>query len=166
VVPAIEARKHMLEVTAPPMPVTVVVDRHRIHQVLVNLLTNAARYTPDGGSISVSVEVAGGSVAIRVKDNGRGIEADMRERIFDMFVQGRSPIERVSGGLGVGLALARRLVEAHGGTLEMHSAGRDQGSEFIVRLQLPRAATLEPGAQPPRRRKLRAAAPRPSCAGC
>ena len=146
VVPAIEARRHTLEVIAPPMPVTVMVDRHRINQVLVNLLTNAARYTPEGGSISVTVEAAGGFAAVRVRDNGRGIEADMQERIFDMFVQGRSPLERVSGGLGVGLALARRLVEMHGGTLEVHSAGRDQGSEFVLRLQLPREATLESSA--------------------
>ncbi|HEX5128223.1 MAG TPA: PAS domain S-box protein [Usitatibacter sp.] len=142
VVPAIEARRHTLEVTAPPMPVMVVVDRHRMNQVLVNLLTNAARYTPEGGSIGVAVQVEGGVASVRVKDNGRGIEPEMQGRIFDMFVQGRSPIERVSGGLGVGLALARRLVEAHGGTLEVRSEGRDRGSEFVVRLEMPRRATL------------------------
>ena len=145
VVPAIEARRHTLEVSAPPMPVTVLVDRQRMNQVLVNLLTNAARYTPEGGSIGVAVETAEGFATVRVRDNGRGIEPDMQERIFDMFVQGRSQIERVSGGLGVGLALARRLVEGHGGTLEVRSEGRDKGSEFVVQLELPREATFAEG---------------------
>ena len=145
VVPVIEARRHTLEVTAPPMPVTVLVDRQRMVQVLVNLLTNAARYTPEGGSIGVVVEIAEGFARVRVRDNGRGIEPDMQERIFDMFVQGRSPIERVSGGLGVGLALARRLAEGHGGTLEVRSEGRDKGSEFVLELELPRAASLAAG---------------------
>jgi hypothetical protein len=142
VVPAIEARRHTLEVVSPPMPVIVMVDRHRMIQVVVNLINNAARYTPEGGAIAVTVEVAGGAAWVRVRDNGRGIEPEMQERIFDMFVQGRSPIERVSGGLGVGLALARRLVEMHGGTLEVHSEGRDRGSEFVVRLELPREASV------------------------
>jgi PAS domain S-box-containing protein len=140
--PSIEARRHRLEVTAPPMPVTLLLDRQRMNQVFTNLLNNAARYTPEGGQISVSVEVSEGAAFVRVKDNGRGIEPEMHERIFDMFVQGRSPIERVSGGLGVGLALARRLVEMHGGTLEVHSEGPGKGSEFVVRLDLPREAPV------------------------
>ena len=135
--PAIEARRHHLEVSAPPMPVTLMLDRQRMNQVVTNLLNNAARYTPEGGAISISVEARDGAAYVRVKDTGRGIEPEMRERIFDMFVQGRSPLERVSGGLGVGLALARRLVEMHGGTLEVHSEGQGKGSEFVVRLDLP-----------------------------
>src|SRR5205085_746627 len=125
--PSIEARRHTLDVSVPDKPIGVVIDRQRMNQVLVNLLNNAARYTPEGGAISISVESRGSSAYVRVKDNGRGIEPEMSERIFDMFVQGRSPLERVSGGLGVGLALARRLVEMHGGTLEMHSEGVGQG---------------------------------------
>ena len=147
-IPAIESRRHALEVIAPPMPVTVMVDRHRMNQVLVNLLNNAARYTPEGGAISVSVEVGGGFASVRIRDNGRGVEPEMQERIFDMFVQGRSPVERASGGLGVGLALARRLVEMHGGTLQVNSGGKDQGSEFVVRLTLPREVTANPATGP------------------
>ena len=135
--PAVQARRHSISVAAPPMPVTVLVDRHRMNQVLTNLINNAARYTPEGGRIELTVEAREGSAWVRIQDNGNGIEPEMQERIFDMFVQGRSPLERVSGGLGVGLALARRLVELHGGTLTVKSEGKGQGSEFAVRLDLP-----------------------------
>src|SRR6185369_14582519 len=85
----------------------------------------------------LSVEAREGSAWVRVKDNGQGIDPAMQERIFDMFVQGRSPLERVGGGLGVGLALARRLVELYGGSLMVKSEGTGKGSEFVVRLDLP-----------------------------
>ena len=136
----IEARRHRLEVEAPPVPIMIEGDRHRLNQVLSNLLNNAARYTPEGGSIAVKVGVEAGNAVVHVRDNGRGIEADMQERIFDMFVQGRSPLERVGGGLGVGLALARRLAEMHGGRLDVLSEGLGKGSEFTLTLPLPRQA--------------------------
>jgi PAS domain S-box-containing protein len=135
--PAVQARRHSIAIVAPPMPVTVIVDRHRMNQVLTNLISNAARYTPEGGRIEIRVEAGEGSAWVRVRDNGSGIDPGMQERIFDMFVQGRSPLERVGGGLGVGLALARRLVEMHGGSLTVNSEGSGKGSEFTVRLDLP-----------------------------
>ena len=150
--PAVQARGHSIAVVAPPMPVTVIADRHRLNQVISNLIANAARYTPEGGSIELTVEAREGSAWVRVKDNGQGIDPEMRERIFDMFVQGRSPLERVSGGLGVGLALSRRLVELHGGSLTVNSEGIGKGSEFVVRLELPAeipASEPKAAAEPP-----------------
>jgi CheY-like chemotaxis protein len=119
-------------------PVRVEGDIHRLTQIATNLLNNAARYTPDGGRISLEVSVEGGRAALRVRDNGRGIEPAMLERIFDMFVQGRAPLKRSGAGLGIGLALSRRLAELHGGALEAHSAGPGKGAEFTLRLPLAR----------------------------
>jgi CheY-like chemotaxis protein/anti-sigma regulatory factor (Ser/Thr protein kinase) len=106
----------------------------RLTQVLTNLLNNAARYTPEGGSIVVSLRAEEGSAVLRVRDNGRGIMTENLERIFQMFVQGRAP--RAAAGLGIGLALARRIAEMHGGTLVAHSEGTGKGSVFTLRLPL------------------------------
>ena len=133
--PGIEAARHTLDVDLAAEPLFVEGDLHRLAQLLANLLNNAARYTPPGGRISVRARREDDEAVIRVRDTGRGIEREMLERIFDMFVQeGRSPLERVGGGLGVGLALARRLAELHGGTLEAHSEGAGRGAELILRL--------------------------------
>ena len=134
--PAIESGKHTIEVDLPNEPVTISGDAHRLAQLFSNILNNAARYTPPGGSIALRARAEGGQAVVRVRDTGRGIEAGMLERIFDMFVQGRAPLLRIGGGLGVGLALARRLAELHGGSIEARSEGENRGSEFTVRLPL------------------------------
>jgi CheY-like chemotaxis protein len=123
-------------------------DADRLTQVLTNLLNNAARYTPQGGVISIEVNEKEGWVNISVRDNGKGIDAAMSNRIFDMFVQGRDPLERVGAGLGIGLALSRRITELHGGTVQAHSEGENKGSEFTVRLPL--LASTDTIAEPPR----------------
>jgi signal transduction histidine kinase len=112
------------------------VDAHRIAQVLGNLLTNAAKYTPAEGSIRLTAQQQGSEVLIRVIDTGEGIEAADLPRIFEMFTQLTPTRERPNAGLGIGLALSRALVDLHGGTIEAKSAGPGQGSEFMVRLRL------------------------------
>jgi PAS domain S-box-containing protein len=134
--PAIQAGKHQLSVELPAEPFELEVDPLRIAQVLGNLLTNAARYTPTGGRIRVTAERDGGDVLIRVIDNGIGLSGDDVPRIFDMFTQFSATRERPNAGLGIGLALAKALVELHGGSIEAKSAGPGAGSEFIVRLAL------------------------------
>jgi len=111
-------------------------DLTRLAQVLANLLNNAAKYTPDGGSITLSVEAEGRQVAIRIADNGAGVPADMQERIFDLFAQVESTLDRARGGLGVGLSLARRLVDMHGGAIGCESGGPGQGSTFTARIDM------------------------------
>jgi CheY-like chemotaxis protein len=106
----------------------------RLEQVVVNLLTNAAKYTPDGGSINLSVQREGEDAVVRVRDSGMGIRPDLLSQVFDLFSQGTTTLDRGQGGLGIGLALVKYLVEMHGGTVEARSAGHGMGSEFIVRL--------------------------------
>ena len=134
--PAIEAGRHAIDVDVPESGLVAHGDRDRLTQLLSNLLNNAARYTPPGGRISVRARRENGHGIVSVRDTGRGIEPQVIERIFDMFVQGRSPLERVGGGLGIGLALARRIAELHGGTLEAKSEGENKGSEFVLRVPL------------------------------
>ena len=134
--PAIEAARHSLDVDLPAEPLLVRGDPHRLTQVLANLLNNAARYTPAGGSIALKARLEDKHAVVRVRDTGRGIEPRMMSRIFDMFVQGVSPLQRVGGGLGVGLALARRIAELHRGSLEAASEGENRGSEFTLRLPI------------------------------
>jgi PAS domain S-box-containing protein len=134
--PSIEAARHGLDIDLPSEPLMVQGDPHRLTQLLTNLLNNAARYTPERGAISVKARNESGSAVIRVRDTGRGIERDIIGRIFDMFVQGKPPLQRVGGGLGVGLALARRIAEMHNGTVEAQSEGENKGSEFTLRLPL------------------------------
>jgi CheY-like chemotaxis protein len=105
-------------------------------QVIINLLNNAAKYTPEGGRVSVDVETEGQDALVRVKDNGIGIPAHMIEHVFDLFAQGERSLARTEGGLGIGLTLARRIVAIHGGSIKAHSAGASEGSEFVVRLPL------------------------------
>ncbi len=142
--PVIEAGRHSLELDLPSEALPVVGDPHRLAQVLSNILNNAARYTPRGGSIAVRARAEQGDAVVRVRDSGRGIEPEMIERIFDMFVQGRAPLQRVGGGLGVGLALARRIAELHGGGVEARSEGTDRGSEFTLRIPLAGAVNAIP----------------------
>jgi len=140
--PVIQAGGHSLEIDLAAEPTFVTGDLQRLAQVLSNILNNAARYTPAGGSIAVRARVEDGQAVVRVRDSGRGIEPEMIDRIFDMFVQGRAPLQRVGGGLGIGLALARRIAELHGGTVEAQSEGPGRGSEFTLRLSLAKPETV------------------------
>lgn len=134
--PSIDEREHELAVTLPKQAIYIEADRVRLAQVLMNLLTNAAKYTPKPGEISLSVEPADRLVVVRVKDTGVGLSAESLAHVFDMFYQVDRSYTRSDGGLGLGLTLVRQLVEMHGGTIEARSAGIDQGSEFVVRLPI------------------------------
>jgi len=134
--PLMDAGRHDLVVDLPRNPVHVHGDPVRMAQVFSNLLNNAAKYTETGGHIRLSVEPREGEILVSVKDDGIGISAEALPRIFDMFSQAKPALERSQGGLGIGLALARGLVELHGGRIDVHSAGPGTGSEFIVRLPL------------------------------
>jgi signal transduction histidine kinase/CheY-like chemotaxis protein len=127
-------------------PVWVEGDETRLGQVLSNLLANAVKYTPAGGSVEVVVEREGRQAVLAVRDTGVGIEPDVLPRIFDLFRQGDRTLDRAGGGLGIGLTLVRSLVELHGGTIEAQSGGLGQGSEFLVRL--PAAAAPAPAVEP------------------
>jgi PAS domain S-box-containing protein len=140
--PLIEDASHQLYVDLPQEPIWLFADRARLTQVISNLLNNAARYTPSGGRIDVTARAAGGELAIAVRDDGIGIEAGLLTGIFDMFFQAGSGSRQATGGLGIGLALARQLVELHGGSIEARSEGAGRGSEFTVRVPLPIAPAL------------------------
>ncbi|PWF43657.1 response regulator [Massilia glaciei] len=117
-------------------------DPTRIEQVATNLIDNALKYTQAGGSIAISVAPAGNDIVLTVRDSGVGISADLLPQVFDVFVQGTITLERSQGGLGIGLALVRRLVELHGGSVSAHSDGANLGSTFAIRLPATQAATL------------------------
>jgi len=134
--PLVEANRHALTVRAPGEPVWLDGDLTRLAQVVGNLLNNAAKYTPPGGHIELSAAVEDGRALVRVVDDGTGIAPDMLPRVFDLFAQGRRPLDRAQGGLGIGLSLVRKLVEMHGGTVEAQSAGLGRGSTFTVCLPL------------------------------
>jgi len=150
--PLVAAMGHELTVSLPPQPVALEADPVRLTQVFLNLLNNAAKYTPRGGRISLTAERQGGEIAVAVRDSGIGIPAEMLPRIFEPFTQVDHSLERSSGGLGIGLTLARRLVELHGGTIEARSEGAGRGSELIVRLPVVPAATAKGISEPARER--------------
>jgi PAS domain S-box-containing protein len=145
--PVIDAAGHTLEVSLPERAAVVDGDLTRLAQVFSNLLTNSAKYTPRGGRIRLAAEARGGELVVKVRDTGLGIPADALPRIFDMFSQVDRSIEKSSGGLGIGLALVKGLVEMHGGTVTADSPGPGQGSTFTVRL--PAAADRPAAAAPP-----------------
>src|SRR5690606_17336568 len=131
---AIEGRGHALHVSIPKPPIVLEADPTRLEQMIWNLLSNAAKYTEQGGRIDLTVERADGEAVLLVRDTGIGIEPELLPRIFDPFVQAESGSGRSQGGLGIGLGLVRSLVELHGGTIEARSGGLGSGSEFVVRL--------------------------------
>jgi CheY-like chemotaxis protein len=137
--PAVDAAEHQLLLELPPGPVVVEGDAVRLAQVFANLLSNAAKYTPRGGEIRLAVRNPGDNAVVSVKDTGIGISSEMRPRIFELFVQADRAIERAQGGLGVGLSIAQRITQLHGGNVEAHSDGEGRGSEFVVHLPLARA---------------------------
>jgi CheY-like chemotaxis protein/anti-sigma regulatory factor (Ser/Thr protein kinase) len=132
--PAIEEGGHELTVSLPGTPVILDADLTRLTQVFGNLLSNSAKYTPKGGRIGLSAERRNGEVLISVRDTGIGIPEQFLPTIFDMFSQVDRSFERSSGGLGIGLALVRGLVEMHGGTVSAASAGENKGSTFTITL--------------------------------
>ncbi len=134
--PSADERRQHLECRFPNTPVIVHADATRLQQVLLNVLGNAIKYTPPDGDIRLLVELDGAWLVIRVRDSGDGISADDLPRIFSLFTRAG---ERRGSGLGIGLAVARRLVELHGGTIDASSDGPERGSEF--RIKLPVAST-------------------------
>jgi signal transduction histidine kinase len=140
--PLIDARRHELTLELPHEPVHVHGDLTRLAQAVGNLVSNAAKYTEHGGRIGVTVErMPGdengpGQAVIRVKDSGVGIPPHMLPQLFELFTQGERTLDQAQGGLGIGLALVRRLVQLHGGTVTAYSGGEGQGSEFVVELPL------------------------------
>jgi signal transduction histidine kinase/ActR/RegA family two-component response regulator len=134
--PLIESGAHELAVRLPEDPLPLDVDPTRVAQVIANLVNNAAKYTPTGGSIQLTAEAEDGTLVVRVSDTGIGIPSDMLPRVFDIFTQVGRSVDQSQGGLGIGLTLVRRLVEMHGGSVEAQSAGAGMGSTFIVRLPL------------------------------
>jgi CheY-like chemotaxis protein len=133
--PAADGAGHRLATLLPPEPVWLDGDATRLAQVFSNLLNNAIKYTPSGGRIALQAEAGGGTVNVEVRDNGAGIPVEMARRVFDLFVQGPQTAAAGRGGLGIGLSLVRKLVELHGGVVELRSAGVDQGT--TVRVTLP-----------------------------
>jgi signal transduction histidine kinase len=131
---SIDARGHVVSLSLPEEPLRFEADSTRIIQVVGNLLDNAAKYTPRSGEISVTGYGERGEVVLCVRDTGIGISQEMLPRVFDLFVQSDPFLARSEGGLGVGLTLARTLVELHGGSINAHSEGLGRGSEFVVRL--------------------------------
>jgi CheY-like chemotaxis protein len=120
-----------------------------VAQAIANLLINAAKYTEPGGTITVSARAEGDDALVSVRDSGVGIAPDLLPRIFDLFVQGASSLDRSQGGMGIGLTVAKSLVDLHGGTMTAHSAGVGQGSEFVIRLpRVEVGAGVAPAASP------------------
>jgi CheY-like chemotaxis protein/two-component sensor histidine kinase len=134
--PLLDARGHTLTADVSRGPLWVRGDLTRLAQVFANLLNNAAKYTPDGGRVSVTVTRDGETAVVRVQDTGVGIPPDLLPRVFDLFTQADRSLDRAQGGLGIGLSLVKMLVELHGGQVAAHSGGPGRGSEFVVRLPL------------------------------
>ncbi len=144
------ANAHRLTIRFERSDVWVNGDPDRLEQVVSNLLSNAIKYTPAGGSIEVFVGRERGDALLRVRDTGKGIAPEMLTRIFDLFTQADVTLDRAEGGLGVGLTLVRKLVELHDGSVEAHSDGRGDGSEFVVRIPaIEPAVTPSPREEPP-----------------
>ena len=132
--PLIDARRHVLDVSLPTESVRVQGDVARLVQVLGNLLNNAAKYTPDGGTITIAARATDAEAELSVRDTGIGIAPELLPTVFDMFVQGEHGLSRSHGGLGIGLTLVRTIAELHGGGVAVRSEGTGRGSEFVVRL--------------------------------
>lgn len=146
--PLIEAGHHRLSTDIPEQGIWLEADHTRIAQVISNLLNNAAKYTPDGGQIHLAVVLQGNEVTISVTDNGLGIPTEMLTQIFDLFTQVNRTLEQSQGGLGIGLALVKYLVEMHGGAICAQSPGLGKGSTFSLTLPVAEAVTITPAPAP------------------
>jgi PAS domain S-box-containing protein len=157
--PMFRALNHELTITLPSQPVYLNADRARLTQVVGNLLNNAGKFTDRGGHVWLTVEQAGDQTVIRVRDTGIGIQAEQLPRVFQMFAQVDTSLERSRDGLGIGLTLVKTLVELHGGTVEARSEGPGRGSEFSVRLpvltETAEAKTVPAASQPPQAARRR-----------
>jgi len=146
----VEARGQTLSLSLPSEPVFLDADPIRLEQIFGNLLGNASKFTPQGGHLWLTAELASdgqvppGEVVVRVRDDGIGMTPDTLSHVFDLFVQADRSYDRGQGGLGIGLTVAQRLVEAHGCGIEAHSAGLGKGSELVVRLPVPPPASERP----------------------
>lgn len=138
--PLIDSKNHHLTLHVSPETAMVVGDSKRLVQIVANLLNNAAKYTHDGGAVGIRVDVEALYVLVDVTDNGIGIQPELVDRVFDLFSQAERTSDRSAGGLGIGLAIVKKLVELHGGTVTCESEGSNKGSRFVVRL--PRVVTL------------------------
>jgi PAS domain S-box-containing protein len=134
--PVIEERRHKITMTLPESPIYVDADRVRLTQVVMNLINNAAKYTPDPGQISLTLGLQNDRAVLQVKDTGIGIALEDLPRLFDLFYQADRSFTRAEGGLGLGLTLVQRILELHGGTVHAFSSGAKQGSEFVVSLPI------------------------------
>jgi two-component sensor histidine kinase len=152
--PLVDARRHQLSVSLPARPLLLEGDATRLAQVLDNLLSNAAKYQDDGGHIWLSACQEGGEVVFRVRDQGVGIPKERLSEVFDLFTQVDSTIDRSQGGLGIGLALVRSLVQLHSGSVAVSSDGPGQGSEFTVRLPALMEVPPSPGQEAARQEVL------------
>lgn len=130
----IQRRGHQLHVGRPPSPTTVLADKKRLVQIVTNLLSNAAKYTPEGGHLQLAVTLHGGNLVIAVEDDGIGMSQEFIPHAFELFAQAERTLDRSAGGLGIGLALVKNLVELHGGKIECSSEGLGKGSRFTVTL--------------------------------
>jgi PAS domain S-box-containing protein len=155
--PLMERRSHRIELQSGSEPLAVSGDRKRLVQVFANVLTNAAKYTPPNGRVVVEAWAAGDEVRVVVRDNGQGMSAGLIEHVFDLFVQGERTPDRSQGGLGIGLALVKRMIDLHGGRVLAHSDGPGQGSAFEI--TLPRAEPVLEAYRP------QAPAPHPAAEG-
>jgi PAS domain S-box-containing protein len=140
--PLIDSKQHAMEIVLPPDPIELEVDPLRLSQALSNLLTNAAKYTDPSGHIRLAVSLNSGDLTMSVSDSGIGVSAEAIPKLFEMFSQVDSPVDRAEGGLGIGLALVKGLVTLHGGSVEAASDGPGKGSTFTIRL--PRAGVASP----------------------
>jgi signal transduction histidine kinase len=147
--PLIDARAQRLVLDMPPGPVWLSADPTRLEQVFANLLSNASKYTPEGGRIDLSVGASEGEATVTVRDNGSGIDPQLLPHVFDLFVQGARSLDRSQGGLGVGLTLVKRLVEMHNGRVAATSAGSGKGALFKVTLPCISEVRSEPARPAP-----------------
>ncbi len=144
----IDESENELTISLPEKPIFINADLTRTTQIFLNILNNAAKYSDQGGKISLKANTENGNAVISIKDTGLGIEPDMLEKIFDMFGQIETPYEQARGGLGIGLSVVEKLVEMHGGSIEAFSEGNGKGSEFVVRLPLAAEQSAEIAAIP------------------
>jgi signal transduction histidine kinase/CheY-like chemotaxis protein len=149
--PLLEDKQHRLITAIPHQGMRIEGDRHRLFQVVTHLLTNASKYTEPGGTIEVTARAFGGEAVLSVKDSGIGIGPELMSRMFEPFVQGEQGLDRAQGGLGLGLAIVRNLVQLHGGVVTASSEGRGRGSQFVVRLPLKSSGAGVAAASPLRR---------------
>jgi CheY-like chemotaxis protein len=145
--PLIAKKRHTVSVSVTAEGLAIDGDRQRLAQAVGNVVTNAAKYTGEGGAIRIAGTAVDGKVVLRVEDNGLGIAPDFLPRMFEAFVQGDRSLDRAEGGLGMGLSVARKLIELHGGTIAARSDGPGMGSAFTI--SLPHVASLRRDAVPP-----------------